>query len=192
LEEYAIDWTMPKAAAATATATTTTTTTTIICELGCGPGLPSLTAASSLGCQVIATDIDELALDLVTAASREQNLENLVTTHLYDLVGAEWVSGWMDDVDLFVMSDVFESEAIAKGAAKLTKKVLERGSSKVWVFAQTDRAQREIYLRELQNIVRHPFPPGEGLSLHWSDFESYNPEDRLWLCGLDETTVDYG
>ncbi|KAL3913312.1 MAG: hypothetical protein SGILL_006542 [Bacillariaceae sp.] len=176
---------------------------TTICELGCGPGLPSLTAAvcaarktwkQQYPCQVIATDIDDLALELVMAAAEEQSLESVISTRNYDLIAAEWDGEWMDDVDLFVMSDVFESEAVAKGAAKLTQRVLDNTNNdtyntKLWVFAQSDRAQREVYLQELRKIMS---PKDEIISRGWISFEDYDSKSRLWLCDLDETKVNYG
>ena len=79
---------------------------------------------------------------------------------------------------------------VAKGAALITTRLLkENHSSKIWVFAQSDRAQREVYLQELQYLLLAP-------SLTWS--QSMQPpdilckEDRLWLCNIDETNVFYG
>lgn len=160
-----------------------------VCELGCGPGLPSLTAAATMAnCQVIATDIDVMALDLVTAAAIEQNLSDSVMTRTYDLIQADWDHEWMNTVDLFVMSDVFESSAIALGAARLTKHVLNGDSdARVWVFAQSDRAQREVYLSELQRL----FPDDSQIRAGWTAFDSYHADNRLWLCNLEETAVNY-
>lgn len=160
-----------------------------VCELGCGPGLPSLTAAATMAnCQVIATDIDVMALDLVTAAAIEQNLSDSVMTRTYDLIQADWDHEWMNTVDLFVMSDVFESSAIALGAARLTKHVLNGDSdARVWVFAQSDRAQREVYLSELQRL----FPDDSKIRAGWTAFDSYHADNRLWLCNLEETAVNY-
>lgn len=185
-----------------------------ICELGCGPGLPSLTAAAAaastqntkIDFRVIATDLDEFALDLVTAAAKEQGLDHIVSTRPLDLIqagsadwGREEKNAWMNDVDLFVMSDVFESNAVAVGAARLTQRVISwmendddrakessRKRKRMWVFAQTDRTQREVYLRELQG------DNSSTSSLNWKPPESYDLEDHLWLCDLDETLVDYG
>jgi predicted nicotinamide N-methyase len=162
-----------------------------VCELGCGPGLPSLTAAT-LRHNVVATDVEELALDLVRAAATEQGVGDRIVTRKVDLVDMgstcwEDDDDWIKAVDLFVMSDVFECEAVAIGAARLTQKVLSSSSrNKVWVFAQSDRAQREVYLKELKRI----FP--SSASLGWCTYDQYNPQDRLWLCDLDETRVDYG
>jgi 2-polyprenyl-3-methyl-5-hydroxy-6-metoxy-1,4-benzoquinol methylase len=188
-----------------------------ICELGCGPGLPSLSAAAAavlaastqntkIDFRVIATDLDEFALELVTAAAKEQGLDRIVSTRPLDLIQAgseDWAreekNSWMNDVDLFVMSDVFESNAVAVGAARLTQRILSwmendddrtkessRKRKRMWVFAQTDRTQREVYIRELQDNSLSPS------SLKWKPPESYDLEDHLWLCDLDETLVDYG
>ena len=188
-----------------------------ICELGCGPGLPSLAAATaaanswnniSMDFKVIATDLDEFGLDLVNAAAKEQGLDNILSTRRLDLIevgSVDWTvesekgNAWMEDVDLFVMSDVFESKAVAIAAACLTKRVLSwrNGNDgvssqrkRVWVFAQTDRAQREVYLRELQRLS---FKDSNlSSSLKWSPPETCNLRDLLWLCDVDETLVDYG
>lgn len=179
-----------------------------ICELGCGPGLPSLTVAAAaarftnkLPARVIATDLDDFGLQLVEAAAKEQGLDHILSTRQLDLIElgnrdpkrptttstsqSDDSFEWIEDVDLFVMSDVFESEAVAMATGKFTQRLLssKEKTQRLWVFAQTDRAQREVYLRELQ--TQEP-------SLKWSSPESYSIEDRLWLCDVDETKVNYG
>mmetsp|Transcript_42050 Transcript_42050/g.48608 ORF Transcript_42050/g.48608 Transcript_42050/m.48608 type:complete len:319 (-) Transcript_42050:66-1022(-) len=191
-----------------------------ICELGCGPGLPSLvfaatatrdTTKTEVKVNVIATDIDEFALELVNAAAIEQGLENIISTRSYDLSCGDDDESWMDDVDLFVMSDVFESNAVAVGAARLTHRIFSRNSTnnqtsplhandkKFFVFSQTDRVQRDIYVRELRRLFLQSREEGHpdvfissSSSFDWSTPESYNPVDFLWLCEVDETRVDYG
>ena len=176
-----------------------------ICEFGCGPGLPSLTAAH-IGCpKVIATDIDKFALELVNQAAKEQGLESIVETRVVDLESFAICSHsdgtqespenqeWCDDVDLFIFSDVFESSHVARGAAKITKQLLNGGKgARVWVFAQTDRSQREVYLHHLKENL-------EDEKLAWRPLEAYtrnmSPKQSsslLWLCDVDETTVNYG
>lgn len=208
----------------TATSTATAIFPIVVCELGCGPGLPSLTAAATLAennnhdnhkIRVVATDVDDLALHLVQAAAKEQGLDQVVSTRSYDLITASWEDDWMPNVDLWVMSDVFESASIAKGAAQLTHRILssttmvtttativDQGEDtdtktedgiRVWVFAQSDRAQREVYLEELRRLSSTSSWGGSSSSsLAWSPMESYDPNNRLWLCDLDETRVDYG
>ena len=219
----------------TTTATHRNTTPFTICELGCGPGLPSLTAAAVVAAateasdlttniRVIATDVDDFALELVQAAAKEQGLDRIVTTHRFDLVhhddrrendnthttttkqhdtntASAAAVGWLDEVDLFVMSDVFESTTVAKGAAKFTHRILTDGKQRrIWVFAQTDRVQREVYVQELQMLFAAAATTATATldttataTLQWLPVESYDIEnDRLWLCDVDETLVNYG
>jgi hypothetical protein len=154
-----------------------------VCEFGCGPGLPSLTAAFAGAKKVYATDLDTFALDLVTKAAQDQNLSERVEALPFDLINGE-----LDDVpkaDLYVFSDVFESASVAKGAARISKRVLQQGS-RVWVFAQSDRAQREVYLQEMRTIL-------QDSSLSWHLESESSPDDvKVWLCDIDETTVKYG
>jgi hypothetical protein len=158
-----------------------------LCELGCGPGFPSIAAACTFNCSVIATDVDDLALELVNVAAAEQEISNLLTTRICDVIAAEWDATWMNAVDLFVMSDIFESDSVARGAAKLTRHILKNGS-KLWVFAQSDRAQREVFLKELQRF----FPYDPCIQEGWSTIDSFRSERRIWLCDIDETKVNYG
>jgi hypothetical protein len=98
---------------------------------------------------VYATDIDDLALEMVDTAAAQQRLS--VETHGFDFM--EGITGnenkWLNLVDLIVFSDVFESATVARGAARLSHLLFGR----VWVFTQSDRAQREAFLetpRDLQ------------------------------------------
>jgi Lysine methyltransferase len=183
----------------------------ILCEFGCGPGLPSLTAATLYhNCHVIATDIDVLALELVRQAAMAQNVSDRVTTQLFDLTNT--CTNRIPVADIYIFSDVFESSLVAKGAANITLRILkEFTNSTIWVLAQSDRAQREIYIKELQQQLQDP-------TLTWSQHDSQPPvphhmltshnhdrnnsmmihntdqtwKDRLWLCNIDETQVFYG
>ena len=158
-----------------------------LCEFGCGPGLPSLTAARKLrsnymDAKVYATDLDLLALDLVELAAKDQGIGEFVETRQFDLISD---GPTFPQADLYLLSDVFESASVAEGAAKVTKAALDAGSI-VWVFAQTDRAQREIFLQNVQSLVADP-------NLSWQPATSPPPDDsRLWLCDVDETAVFYG
>ena len=175
-----------------------TTTPMIICEFGCGPGLPSITAAAAGAASVIATDVDPLALQLVSKAAQEQNLSSL-TTHPFDLIHS-----YVDEIphaDLYVFSDVFENGHVAAGTARVVAEILERGrGASVWVFAQTDRAQRETFLEELRRLLGDP-------TLSWKEQQADesrgkeclvvpHPEElqydgTLWLCDVDEQKVTY-
>ena len=146
-----------------------------MCELGCGPGLPSLTAAAAGVGKVIATDLEPLALELVCSAALDQNLVNVVETRLIDLCGDE-----LPPADLYVLSDVFESGSVAKGAARL----LHATNSLVWVFCQSDRAQREIFRNEMRALL------GDN-DLDWIPMQSFDPSKRVCLFDVDESGVSY-
>ena len=164
---------------------------TSVCEFGCGPGLPSLTAAQLGAPFVYATDLDAFALQLVQEAAHAQGLSETIETKVFDLVHS-----YTDEIpfaDLYLFSDVFECSDVAEGAARVTAEVLERRRGgtgpTVWVFAQSDRAQREIYLGELQRLLQDP-------SLYWQSNDqqgAIQSDNRLWLCNIDETKdVQYG
>jgi len=212
-----------------------------VCELGCGPGLPSLVVAklqqqqhqqmhslssssglsplsSNLSTRVIATDLDLVALEMVQKAAEEQGLTN-IQTKCIDLTADNNHTIDKINADLYIMSDVFENSAVAKGAAKMTIQALRRGA-RVWSFAQSDRAQREIYRKELQRLLGvtndygtiewQIFPldgvGGSGRGVNSDDNDNDNDDDdieqnqppapmmhdKLLLVGLDELNVSYG
>ena len=172
-----------------------------VCELGCGPGLPALTLAKLGLPRVIATDLDPYALQMVQEAAQEQGLDHILSTQVMDLTSKSAtrdIQTMIQDahIDLFIMSDVFENADVAKGAAKITFQALKEGS-KVWTFAQSDRAQREIYLQELyQSLGRTQEYYAAGDNLKWNRCDDFNPDNicdhPLILFDLDEITVDYG
>ena len=167
-----------------------------ICELGCGPALPSLTAATTkkkalqsgytktnVNTKVIATDLDSFALELVASAASEQNLP--LSTKIFDLTWKK--TALLPHADLYIMSDVFESSTVACGAAFHAYSAIKKGSY-VWVFAQNDRAQREIFLNEIQKLLNKNKDQG----IQWSStFEPCEGCQLLWLYDVDECKVKY-
>ena len=151
-----------------------------VCELGCGPGLPSLTAAKLGAPRVVASDLDMFALALVEEAAAAQNLKD-VETRQFDLTDT---GDLLPPADLYLMSDVFEIGSVARGAAHLTVKALA-GGARVWVFAQTDRAQRDIYVEELCKLRCQS-------NLSWKPLNDFDASEALWLCDVDEGAVNYG
>lgn len=198
-------WPSSRAAAAAVVdflpTTSSTIRTTTVCEFGCGPGLPSLAAAKleDVG-SVTATDVDPLALELAGRAAAEQGLSGKLRTELYDLV-----DGNLDNLpkaDLYLLSDVFESDAVGIGAARVVDHLLsEREDCSVWVFAQSDRVQREAFLREMKRYCcaerrQGRDEPGAEV-LAWRPYQLGPPpagdNSRLWLCDVDEVaSVTYG
>ena len=166
-----------------------------ICEFGCGPGLPSLVAAATRadpdigsagrGSRVIATDYDEFALRLVEAAAREQGLQPILSTQIFDLTCTQTE---LPEADLYVMSDVFECSKVAVGAAKQTLRALELGK-RAWIFAQSDRAQRETYRDYLNELLEE----NGRIAVEWTEMarlEDY-ADEPLVLFDVDETKVEY-
>ena len=160
-----------------------------VCELGCGPALPSLVIANLGLREVIASDLDEIALEMVKEAAKDQCCDNL-STKCVDLTGDPAV---IDEIgaDLYIMSDVFENANVAKGAAGFTMKALQSGA-KVWVFAQSDRAQRETYLQALEELEAHEYVH----VMDWCKIDDMKGEllsnHPLILLDLEEIAVDYG
>lgn len=180
-----------------------------VCELGCGPGLPSLTAARCGARRVIATDVDEVALEMVRAAAIKQGfIDNCVcddneqrvhrfVTRKFDLTSQDHP---FPKADLYVLSDVFESWSVAEGAAYHVQNVLsnnrkviqgkdtENNISRVWVFAQSDRAQRDFFLDKINEWYEHN---ERRQFLSWTTDHAPDHDNELWLFDLDETTVNY-
>ncbi|KAI2512295.1 hypothetical protein MHU86_2171 [Fragilaria crotonensis] len=96
-------------------------------------------------------------------------------TRLIDLCGDE-----IPQADLYVLADVFESGSVAKGAARL----LHATTSSVWVFCQSDRAQREIFRDEVRTLV------GDN-DLDWIPMQDFDPSQRFCLFDVDESDVSY-
>jgi predicted RNA methylase len=132
--------------------------------------------------EVYATDLDEFALELVKASAEEQGLSDRIRTSIFDL---ETGANNFPLADLYILSDVFESSRVAIGAARVSQCALQLGAH-VWVFAQSDRTQREAYRREMQKGL------GESFQLAWSSQLDGPSPSKLWLCDIDETTVNYG
>jgi hypothetical protein len=147
-------------------------------------------------------------LKLVEKAAQMQNLQHRIKTQVFDLLQSpppfpplstttanetENMSS-VPKADLYVLSDVSESTNVARGAARWTQQVLLRhnnNGARVWVFCQSDRAQRDAFVKELQNLL-----PQEYTScLKWVNPDEVDPPltpGTLWLCNVDETKVSYG
>jgi len=179
-----------------------------VCEWGCGPALPSLTLAKlGLVQTVIATDVDVFCLQMAKCAADAQDLKSDFRTHVLDLIlmgdAHDTTTGSDIKADLYIMSDIFESSHVAIAAAKMTERVLEEGAI-VWCFAQSDRANREVYLKELRKLLlKKDSHCGDLTNLKWRQlhdddhfFDTIGKEqgsifDRLILWDINEETVDY-
>lgn len=166
-----------------------------ICELGCGPALPAITAAHKLKnmsktqpsvesntntAKIVATDLDSFALEMVAAAASEQGIN--LSTQIFDLTGND--ASLLPIADLYILSDVFESSYVARGAAFFTHIAIQAGA-KVWIFTQYDRAQKEDFLQEMKLLLNDN-------NINWSsNFNSCRTCKNLWLYEVDECMVQY-
>jgi hypothetical protein len=222
-----------------------------ICELGCGPGLPILSAAVTAKKSIlsesrlskrrllfVATDLDSFALRLVAKAAVNQGFNvvqqcsdtdirlSLVESKTYiefmiqqyDLLSLEnsaknvfnessIATNEISDsilpprANLYILSDVFESKKVAVGAAYVTMALLHRDPlARVWVFAQTDRPQREVFRECLESFDDNQFRN----DISWRTIPNISPDcnsdaflkwahnlPRLFLFDVDETRVQY-
>mmetsp|Transcript_16951 Transcript_16951/g.44509 ORF Transcript_16951/g.44509 Transcript_16951/m.44509 type:complete len:222 (-) Transcript_16951:718-1383(-) len=110
-------------------------------EMGCGLALPSLAAARA-GVSVLATDRDSVALDFVSAAAADQNID--IATRVFDVEDA---STALPPGDLVVLADVFVTDPVAEACAARCEEALRRGSDVLVVAAE--RSTRETFLRAL-------------------------------------------
>ena len=130
-------------------------------EIGCGLALPSLAAARA-GVSVLATDRDAVALDFVSAAAEDQNID--IATRVFDVEDA---STALPPGDLVVLADVFVTDPVAEACAARCEEALRRGSQVLVVAAA--RSTRDAFLRALGGGCFVPAPKrldgGEGLWL---------------------------
>ena len=130
-------------------------------EIGCGLALPSLAAARA-GVSVLATDRDSVALDFVSAAAADQNID--IATRVFDVEDA---STALPPGDLVVLADVFVTDPVAEACAARCEEALRRGSDVLVVAAE--RSTRDAFLRALGGGSFGPAPArlakGEGLWL---------------------------
>ena len=119
-------------------------------EIGCGLALPSLAAARA-GVSVLATDRDAVALDFVSAAAEDQNID--IATQVFDVEDA---STALPPGDLVVMADVFVTDPVAEACAARCEEALRRGSDVLVVAAA--RSRRDAFLRALGKGCFGPAP----------------------------------
>ena len=132
-----------------------------VVEIGCGLAWPSLAAARA-GIRALATDRDSIALDFVSAAAEDQNID--IATRVFDVEDATTA---LPPGDLVVLADVFVTDPVAEACAARCEEALRRGSDVLVVAAA--RSTRDAFLRALGRGSFGPAPArldcGEGLWL---------------------------
>ena len=152
---------------------------------------------------MVATDVDEFCLRMAKCAANAQNLSSIFHTEVFDVVtgGSEGCDKLLNGnkVDMYIMSDIFESSHVAIGAAQMTLRALEEGSI-IWCFAQSDRANREVYLKEVKRLLLEENVSKDDVNLKWKSLDDSNhvmrneldaPLDKLFLWDVNEEKVNY-
>ena len=121
-----------------------------VVEIGCGLALPSLAAARA-GIRALATDRDSIALDFVSAAAEDQNID--IATRVFDVEDATTA---LPPGDLVVLADVFVTDPVAEACAARCEEALRRGSDVLVVAAA--RSTRDAFLRALGRGSFGPAP----------------------------------
>jgi len=119
-------------------------------EVGCGLALPSLAAARA-GVRALATDRDAVALDFVSAAAADQNID--LATQVFDVEDA---STALPPGDFVVLADVFVTDPVAEACAARCEEAIRRGSDVLVVAAA--RSTRDAFLGALGRGSFGPAP----------------------------------
>ena len=166
-----------------------------VIELGCGTGVCALASARAGATEVLATDIDEVALAMTAAAAAAQNL-SAVRTLVFD---AESWETPLPSADVLILSDLFVTNRLARAHGCRVAEALSRGL--VVLVVDPGRSSRASFLAELERRGVHsagfahrcddlelpPLPAQEGVALgdHAGDDAR---KRRLWLLDTDEGT----
>eukprot|EP00435_Cladocopium_sp_Y103_P021463 s660_g5.t1 len=128
-------------------------------ELGCGSGLPSL-CALALGAHVVATDLEELPLQLLKAAFEAQELPGELETQQLDVLSAVGSSrssmkcpSDVERFDVIVCSDCLYKSEVARSIAVLIGRALLAYPMTRIVVTDANRQGRQDFLSELDQIL---------------------------------------
>jgi len=131
-----------------------------ILEIGCGSGLPSLCALAS-GCDVVATDLEELPLQLLRAAATSQDLRGHLEIQPMDVLAAAGKSRGAGGIvrqpksscpsdtqrfDAIVCSDCLYKLDVAEAIARLLARALLRSPMTRVIVTDADRRGRQTFL----------------------------------------------
>jgi predicted nicotinamide N-methyase len=125
-----------------------------VIELGCGLGLPSLAAARA-GAEVLATDADPEALELLERNARTNGVELHTAT-------LDWGEpGDVDRFDLVLGADVLYERA----SVGLLLRLLPRLAKTAWI-ADPGRATSEVFLEQARRRWKLESVEAHGVMIH--------------------------
>ncbi|CAE7328947.1 Mettl21e [Symbiodinium sp. CCMP2592] len=125
-------------------------------EIGCGSGLPSL-CALALGAEVVATDLEELPLQLLQAAADAQELPGSLEVKQMDVLKAADSNARnsvtcpsdVERFDIIVCSDCLYKHDVARAIAVLIGRALLAYPTTMVVVTDANRRGRQDFLDEL-------------------------------------------
>jgi len=125
-------------------------------EIGCGSGLPSL-CALALGAEVVATDLEELPLQLLQAAADAQELPGSLEVMQMDVLKAAdsnprnsvTCPSDVERFDIIVCSDCLYKHDVARAIAVLIGRALLAYPTTMVVVTDANRRGRQDFLDEL-------------------------------------------
>jgi len=151
-----------------------------ILELGTGTGLVSLAASRGGACRVIATDYEQLPLDLLDYAQKTLNngITSIETAYL-DLCDSRTS---LPPADIVVAADIMYEPKTGRAMAQRSYEALQRGS-RVLVGDSPGRAGRPDFLEELDRLGIHDAVFHDTVGQTCS-----GPRNDL-ICGKESTSV---
>ena len=162
----------------------------LVVEIGCGTGICSI-AAAAVGADVLATDIDKLALQMTAAAAAVQGIP--IRTATFD---AARVESPLPACDVLILSDLFVTNGLARTMACRVAEAL--AAKLLVVVVDPGRSSRGSFLDELERrgVSHSGFQQPDELSVSLAldtcsckgaggDGER-GPQQRLWLLDTDE------
>ncbi|KAJ1460481.1 hypothetical protein M885DRAFT_9126 [Pelagophyceae sp. CCMP2097] len=131
-----------------------------VLELGAGAGLPSLFAALALGCDVLATDVEPLAVALVSAAHAEQASSGAAfEARCLDITRLDGLD--LSDFDVVIAADMLYSDAVAAALGALLGGAPQ---STRLIVVDPGRRSRDVFLSAFgaarsPRFLDRPLPP---------------------------------
>ena len=117
----------------------------VVLDAGCGVGLSSIVAGLLHAKEVIAMDISNLCLELVQAACKKHNLDNVKLCN-FDLLGSDP----LPQADVVLFGDVLYTPELGEAVARRVREAQARGSH-VLLGSMPHRHGKKWFLNELND-----------------------------------------
>ena len=120
---------------------------TDIIDLGCGSGISSLAALSlNAQCKVLALDLNPQALELLNYAALQQNIQNRLTTQIYDITNK---SNQLPHCNLLIISDLLYYPSLAKKCGSIAANLVSYSECNI-LITDPGRSTQNDFLTALK------------------------------------------